>query len=219
MSVSLKIESANFANALRKLEKNVKGSTEEYILQQAGTFTREIIKHTYPKKKSDGTKAVTRDLKRAAEPVKATASGKMYGDWDSINDPRLRKQLQQLTRAKNYKGVEEIMKRFKGRKNVQVEPFRAYMHKGARDNRGRVKKRTNTVTLDYRQWNQYRKKKMANVGLVKHGWMGSVRRLRMYGVNVKVPPALASQPRPGPDPRCCLLCETRTPTCRDTIPL
>lgn len=193
MGATVTVESAAFANALRRFNREVKGDTQKFILEQSGMFVKDAVKYTFPKKRMHGVKAVRRDISRAVTPLRINASDGVPATFDDIRDERLREKLNALLRAKNYRALEAILKKFRGEK-TKVVRFSDRLHRSVRDSRGRVTRDQHTYTPDYKDWKKYRQKIEKRVGLHKHGWMGAVTKLRSLGVNIKLP-AWIEKPR------------------------
>lgn len=185
MKTQISVDSREFTRNLNRFAAQAKIDLDKYTRDQAGMFVKEVVKHTYPKKKQVGTDAVKRDLSRSVKAIRPKAG--TYGrDFSGITNESLRKRLEMLVRSKNHAELEKIMQTWKGKAGVKVRPFTPALHKSQRDGRGRVTSEHEVYTLEDRKWNKYRSKKMSRVGLVKYGWVGAAAMLRREGAVIKL---------------------------------
>jgi hypothetical protein len=123
-----------------------------------------LVRFTPPKTRSQGRKAVARDIQRAVRPLRPA-------DFSSL---RIRK----LIRKRDYAGLEAVFERFPQGSELHgvsvVEPRFPDMHEEARGSRGRVLKFQKRVTPDADKVRAYTKTVQERVGRGRSGWAVSL---------------------------------------------
>jgi len=166
MTTTITVSTVRLDNLIQELRKLP--GTADAIRQQAGLLTRELIRRTPPmrdrtldvKGMSDlaiGYRAVTRDLKRAIEPIAPE-------DWDL---PELKSAIQ----SRKADVVQTIIRRIRRDNKLTVFPeFDSRYHTNFRDSRGRVQVDRHRAPLDSRAWKKYLTVLKQRVGRMRSGW-------------------------------------------------
>lgn len=120
-----------------------------------------LIKLTPPRNRSQGRKAVQRDIRRAVRPLR-------YQDFDN-------KTVKEAVRSRNYEALRAIFARSSGvLHNAQVEAFTPELHRKAQDRRGRVRRWKRVVTPDADAVKFYIASVQHLVGQGKGGWAAAL---------------------------------------------
>lgn len=129
---------------------------------------------TPPQSKTQGDRAVQRDIYRAVFPLRA----------EGFNDPRTRKRVRQLIDDGNHVRLQELIRAGMFGNNVKgafLAEFDPIMHKSQRKSRGRVPRTSSKAyryaTDDVAKLKEYIKRKQGMVGQAKGGWAKSLKRL------------------------------------------
>ena len=123
---------------------------------EAFQLLKAIVRFTHPDSKSQGRRAVQRDIKRAIQPL----------DPARFVNPR----IAEMIRSNNIPAFSSIMRNVPQWKDWEVFEFDRSFHTSARNNRGRVTYQRKRFTLNKRSWKQYVSSQQAQVGSAKATW-------------------------------------------------
>lgn len=151
-----------FDAAMKHFVADMDKDVPDVFITQMRLFCETQSKMSWPRTKSQGQKAVERDLRRAVRPLDAKT-------LRSFTDPRIRTRLKQLIRSGDFPALEKFINAVThGR--MRLVRFDRALHKSVRDRRGRVKRESGLCTDDLVAWKAYLAEKKGNVGLAPAGW-------------------------------------------------
>lgn len=137
-----------------------KGDAETLIVDETRRLLTQAQRFTPPKSLTQGRRAVARDIGRAVTP----ASEEMF------KNPKLRARVRPVIKKRDYADFRSILENSKAFPRWAAEPFNPSLHKGKRDNRGRVTSVKRVFTLDVAEWKRYVAKVQKMVGFMRAGW-------------------------------------------------
>jgi hypothetical protein len=164
VNATVDIEYQDYANALAEFIRQRGTLLPKALRSEGRLLATRLVRYTPPKTRSQGRKAVARDIQRAVRPLRAA-------DFSSL---RIRK----LIRQRDYAGLEAVFARFPQGSELHgvsvVEPKFPEMHQQARASRGRVLKFQGRVTPDADKVRDYIKTVQDRVGRGRSGWAVSL---------------------------------------------
>jgi hypothetical protein len=170
MSVQFKARLSGFSASMSRYVVDLKMSIPQVFKDQMRLFVKEIVAQTWPKTRKQGEDAVERDIRKAVKPLDKNA-------FNSIQNPRLKKALQNAAIEKDTDRLRMLFNRLGPRKNDVIVLFSPDMHKSQRNSRGRIAKSTGRVTFDTTAHAAYTKKVQGAVGWARAGWNAASARL------------------------------------------
>jgi hypothetical protein len=163
--LDLSVQTDAFNNAVTRYVTTLGKDSRAAIRYQSMLLAKRLVQFTPPKTRSQGRKAVKRDIERAVTPIRPS-------DFSS-------KSIRKLIRARDYAALEVIFSRFErgAMAGFAVVPFTPELHTKRRDRRGRVRKSAKVASPDAKEVKAYVAEVQTRVGRGKSGWAKAVTQL------------------------------------------
>lgn len=163
--LDLSVNARAFNDAVTRYVLTLGKDARGAVRQQSMLLGKKLVQFTPPNTRSQGRKAVARDIQRAVTPLRPAG----------FTSTEIRK----LIRKGDHAALEVIFSRFKGGQfaGFKVLPFSPDLHRSKRDSRGRVTKSAKVATTDAAEVRDYIRQVQNHVGRAKGGWVATVTRL------------------------------------------
>ncbi len=169
--MSLRVDDSRLNRAIGRYVAQLGLDARDVIKTQMRLLLQQAIKFTPPNTLAQGRKAVERDIQRAVQlPTDAGLSKFIFG----VRDENLRNQLVAAIQAGDKQKFDLLFRIAVGNR-FEVVDFDPHLHQSVRNNRGRVTRRYNRVSLQVKQWEAYIKKGQGRVGRMRSGWLPALR--------------------------------------------